>query len=95
MLDSVFDACEKDNTKDATGKPFYRFYGKVYRENVCAAEIYNECFSSSDKRKSIAKISDILDKLDGWQQGERLRNSDPQYTDKKKCYYRITPCNED
>ena len=95
MLDSVFDACEKDNTKDATGKSFYRFYGKVYRENVCAAEIYNECFSSSDKRKSIAKISDILDKLDGWQQGERLQGSDPQYTDKKKCYYRITPCNED
>ncbi len=64
-----------------------RWYGTRYREYICAAEIYNECFGI-DRRKSMSRINEVLDKLDGWTQGARLRNVDPQYSDMKKAYYR-------
>ena len=79
----VLNHCVLDR-RGITGR---RFYGTQQRENFCAAEIYNECFSLSDKRKSIARISDVLDRLENWKQGTRLQLADPQYKDKKKCYY--------
>ena len=80
---NTLSACKADR-RNVYG---HRFYGTQQRENVCAAEIYNECFSLSDKRKSIARISDVLDRLENWKQGTRLQLADPQYKDKKKCYY--------
>jgi hypothetical protein len=66
----------------------YRFYGSELREHICAAEIYNECFGTGDKRKLIYRINEILDNLEGWHLGDRKQNYDPEYHDQKKPYYR-------
>ena len=63
------------------------FYGSEPRKHICAAEIFNECFGS-DNRKRINRINEILSMLDGWHLGERLQNADPAYADQKKAYYR-------
>lgn len=85
---NLLDSCHSDN--DATGKPFLRLYGSHQRQTICASEILHECFSPTDRRKSTSKILDVLEKLDDWQQGERLQNADPLYRDQKKVYYRVT-----
>lgn len=86
-FNSLLDACHPEN--DANKKPFLRLYGSRQRQTICAAEILHECFSSTDRRKSIAKILDVLETLADWQQGKRLRNTDPLYCDQKKVYYRV------
>ena len=63
------------------------FYGSELRQHICAAEIFNECFGS-DNRKRINRINEILSMLDGWHLGERLQKADPTYKDQKKVYYR-------
>ena len=62
-------------------------YGSEYRQHICAAEIFNECFGS-DKRKTMYRISEILNQIDGWTLGGRLRNADKIYFDQRKPYYR-------
>lgn len=70
----------------------YKFFGSELREHVCAAEIFNECFGTGDKRKAMYRINEILSKLDGWHLDEtkrkELRNVDPEYRDQKKPFYR-------
>ena len=63
------------------------FYGSELRQHICAAEIFNECFGS-DNRKRITRINTILSMLDGWHLGERIQKADPTYKDQKKVYYR-------
>lgn len=62
-------------------------YGSEFREHICAAEIFNECFGA-DNRKRINRIGEILSKLEGWHLGARLQKADPQYADQTKPYYR-------
>ena len=66
---------------------FY-LYGSEYREHICPAEIYHECFDKGDRRKSLPKILECLNKLDGWTQGKRLRYQDTAYKDQKIILYR-------
>ena len=65
----------------------YILYGSELRQHICAAEIFNECFGS-DNRKRINRINEILSMLDGWHLGDRLRKADPAYSDQKKPFYR-------
>ncbi|MBQ3445066.1 MAG: toprim domain-containing protein [Selenomonadaceae bacterium] len=67
-------------------KEFY-IYGSEYRQHVCAAEIFNECFGS-DKRKQMYRINEILSNLAGWHLGARLARADSVYPDQKKPFYR-------
>ena len=80
---------DKDNpdTAPQTNGFALRFYGKFLRQHVCAAEIYTECFGQ-DRRKSMTRINEVLDNLEGWTQSGRLRNADTQYSDMKKVYCR-------
>ena len=67
--------------------PAWKFYGSEYRQHICAAEIFNECFGS-DKRKAMYRIGEILATLEGWHEGARLQKVDSVYRDQKKVYYR-------
>lgn len=69
------------------GEDHYQFFGSEYRQHICAAEIFNECFGTGDKRKLMYRFNEILDTLEGWHLGERLR-TDPEYREQKKPYYR-------
>ncbi|MBR1806217.1 MAG: hypothetical protein IJ774_07520 [Selenomonadaceae bacterium] len=62
-------------------------FGTEYRQHICAAEIFQECFGQ-DKRKSMTRINEILTMLDGWTEGRRLQKADPEYNDQKHPYYR-------
>ena len=62
-------------------------YGSEIRQHICAVEIYNECFGN-DRRKSPTRINEILNNLNGWSLGARIRNIDPAYPDQKKVFYR-------
>ena len=64
-----------------------KFFGTEYRQHVCAAEIFNEAFAPNDKRKSMARIHEILAQMDGWHLGKRIQKY-PVYGDQKKVYYR-------
>lgn len=67
---------------------FYRFYGTVERVATCASEIFNECFGN-DKRKSMARINEILSMLEGWTlDSKRQKNFAGAYGDQKKIYSR-------
>ena len=73
-----------------------KFFGTEYRQHVCAAEIFTECFAPNDKRKSMARIHEILAQMEGWHLGKRIQKY-PVYGDQKKVYYRnndIQPDNE-
>ena len=63
-------------------------YGTQERQHICPQEIFHEAFASTDRRKSIPKIIESLNKLDDWKQGERFRRIDPAYNDQKIVYYR-------
>lgn len=63
-------------------------YGTQERQHICPKEIFHENFLPTDRRKSIPKIIESLNKIDGWTQGERLRRIDPAYNDQKIVYYR-------
>lgn len=65
----------------------YIAYGSEYRQHICANEILNECFGN-DKRKSMYRISEILNQLEGWHLEKRLQGADSVYYDQKKPYYR-------
>ncbi len=65
----------------------YTVYGSELRQHISAAEIYEECFGN-DRRKTPARIYEVLSQLDGWALGKRIRNDDPCYRDQKKVYYR-------
>ena len=79
---------KKDITRgsDVVAQEVY-IYGSEYREHVCAAEIFNECFGS-DKRKQMYRINEILSSLEGWHLGARLQKADSVYPDQKKPFYR-------
>ena len=73
-----------------------KFFGTEYRQHVCAAEIFSEAFTPNDKRKSMARIHEILAQMDGWHLGKRIQKY-PVYGDQKKVYYRneeIQPDND-
>ena len=73
-----------------------KFFGTEYRQHVCAAEIFSEAFAPNDKRKSMARIHEILAQMDGWHLGKRIQKY-PVYGDQKKVYYRndeIQPDND-
>lgn len=61
-------------------------YGSEYRQHICAAEIFNECFGN-DRRKSITRIHEVLNNLEGWTLGNRIKR-DPIYGDQRKVFYR-------
>lgn len=63
------------------------FYGDVFRQHICAAEIINEAFPVNDKRKSPARINDLLDNLEGWSLGKRI-DRDPEYKCQKNVFWR-------
>ena len=86
LLNSQRDDIRKGTTFDGQDK--YIFYGSELREHICASEIYNEGFGRGDKRKLMYRFNEILDTLEGWHLGERLRNADPEYREQKKPYYR-------
>ena len=62
-------------------------YGSELRQHICVTEIYTECFGN-DRRKSPTRIHEVLNNLDGWHLGARIRNLDPAYPDQKKVFYR-------
>ena len=64
---------KKSNSPKESGL-FYRLYGTVERESTCASEIFNECFGN-DKRKSMARINEILSMLDGWSLDSKQQNN--------------------
>lgn len=74
----------KESIKDSEAT---YFYGSEYRQHICAAEVFTECFGQ-DKRKSMHRINEILSQLDGWTAGTRLQKADPEYNDQTKPYYR-------
>ena len=61
-------------------------YGSEFRQHICAAEIFTECFGN-DRRKSIIRIHEVLNNLEGWTLGNRIKR-DPVYGDQKKVFYR-------
>lgn len=65
-------------------------YGTQARQHISPLEILHEAFAPTDRRKSIPKIIESLNKIDGWTQGKRLQNHDPAYKDQKIVYYRDT-----
>ena len=73
---------------EAGAVTLYKFYGCELREHICAAEIFNECFGTGDKRKLMYRFNEILDTLEGWHLGARLQKADPEYREQKKPYYR-------
>ena len=86
LLKSQRQDIQEFKTQD--NRELYIFYGSEYRMHICAAEIYNECFCTGDKRKLMYRISEILDSLDGWHLGDRLQKADSEYREQKKPYYR-------
>ena len=69
-------------------------YGSEDRTHICPAEIYQEAFDKSDRRKSYSKILESLNQFDGWTQGERLQKVDPAYSDQKIVFWKVTEQNE-
>ena len=84
---SDFSRRETISRKGLSFDIFY-LYGSEYRDHICPAEIYHECFDKADRRKSIPKILECLNKLDGWTQGKRFRDQDTAYRDQKVVFYR-------
>lgn len=79
---------KKPNAPRNESGDFYRFYGTVERAATCASEIFNECFGN-DKRKSMARINEILSMLEGWTlDGKQQRNFAGCYGNQKKIYSR-------
>lgn len=66
-------------------------YGAEYRQHICAAEIFTECFGA-DKRKVMHRIHEILNNMSGWELGKRI-DRDKAYGCQKKVFYRIPPDN--
>lgn len=64
-------------------------YGAEYRQHICAAEIFTECFGA-DKRKVMHRIHEILNNMSGWELGKRI-DRDKAYGCQKKVFYRIPP----
>ena len=62
-------------------------YGSEYRQHICAAEIFNECFDN-DKRKSMTRIHEILATLSQWQPGKMLSGYNSCYGMQRKVFYR-------
>lgn len=93
-LDEIHKLCtsqREDVQKIVTYQPpseRFRFYGSELREHICAAEIFNECFGTGDKRKLMYRLNEILDNLEGWHLGARLQKADPEYREQRKPYYR-------
>lgn len=77
-------AYDKGTRVDTT---YYQFFGTVYRQHICAAEVIEEAFDKTDKRKQPAKIHEIVKRLDGWHLGKRIAR-DPQYGNQPVVYYR-------
>lgn len=63
------------------------FYGTEKRQHICAKEILQEAFDNTDRQKSMRRIGEILEQLDGWHQGARIGH-DPTYGNQRKVYYR-------
>ena len=62
-------------------------YGSELRMHICPAEIFHEAFAPTDRRISIPKILEALNRIDGWTQGQRFKK-DPAYNDQKIVFYR-------
>lgn len=72
---------------DGTLEEFH-IYGSEYRQHICAAEIFTECFGQ-DNRKKIHRVHEILAELDGWSQGDRIPR-DMAYGNQPNVFYRNT-----
>lgn len=70
--------------------PVYNLYGDRYREHISAAEVLNEFFNGTDRRKNPRRVNEVLSMLSGWEKGERIQN-DREYGDQRNVYYRTTP----
>ena len=71
------------------------FYGAVLRESICASEVYNECFYTSDRRISIFKIAEILASelpKEGWLKDRKKNNI---YGDQPNTFIRNLDAEED
>lgn len=94
-INEIYKLCNAQRTDiqqitTADNRTLYRFYGSELREHICAAEIFNECFGTGDKRKLMYRFNEILNTLDGWHLGARLQKADPEYREQRKPYYRNT-----
>ena len=67
-------------------KEKFTLFGVEYREHICAAEIFNECFGN-DKRKSMTRVHEILSTLTDWAIGKGTPH-DPVYGNQRKVLYR-------
>lgn len=68
----------------------YNLYGDHYRNHISAAEVLNEFFNGTDRRKSPRRVNEVLSLLSSWEKGERIQN-DREYGDQRNVYYRTTP----
>lgn len=68
----------------------YKLYGDTYREHICASEIIAEMANRPDKRLTARRVNEVLSRLDGWQKGARIQ-TDAEYGDQRRVYYRTTP----
>ena len=89
-IDDIGRACNTNNGVrriDMQGRTLYQFFGSHYRQHICAAEILDECFDKTDKRRQPARIRELLAHIDGWELGKRLKR-DPAYGDQRVVYWR-------
>ena len=74
----------------------YRLTGKVQRQTICAAELYNE-LPNAEKLATQRKFSEALSELQSsgdWRLGKRNKNYE-EYGDQKKILYRVAPVTDD
>ena len=65
-------------------------YGSVLRNEICAVEIYNECFSGTDKRKQIYRINEVLSTLTSWKKVCVQKRNFNGYGNQKRFYRRVS-----
>ena len=70
-----------------TNSELFTFYGAELRDTICAAEIYNECFSR-DQRSSMKRISEVLARKLPPEWEKRGRQKCGVYGDQKTVYVR-------
>jgi len=90
LLNDVLALANNENDFSVVKNPdeSLTFYGAVLRDSICASEVYNECFYTSDRRISVFKIAEILAgelQKDGWIK-ERKKNN--IYGDQRNTFIR-------
>ena len=90
-LESSFEEEQEEARERAKANQIHylRFYGTELRQHISAGEVFNECFGTSDRRKNMTRINEVLEKLPNWKAGKRLQQVDLYYKDQKKVFYRV------